>query len=500
MKTFTYFYYKILILIFSVVAVIAMPVLMGGMARADDDVGGDVSDASGPSEDVVVNENIPKIFIKAVNPGYTVDGKSNVGEMIEIGFLKEHPDDVVSLAGLNFIYTNSSGNESELIKISEYFTATGENMILRLASADDAELANFNYTKTLAFQGGLTLKMGDAVLDAVCWTGKEGCLKVFKSSQPTTLVRNLTTGEFEHLAEYEPIFHADAIVDNSPSSDSESGEGGMGAAEARCKNLMFSEILSYYAETQDEQFVEFYNSGSEQILLDGCLLEYKNKVYELSGIVKPEEYYVRAATDFSLTKNPTNTNVLKIIDANGAVVDKLEYPNGQRKGTSYAFIGYDTSGAEIWRVTYAVTRGEPNNYQEYRTCEAGKVINEVTGNCVKAVVMEEKTCPEGQYVNPLTGRCRKVEVATATVCKDGYYLNPETGRCRKIVENNGANYALEGEEYKEENSFIAVYAVIGVVAVGVVYVIFEFRQEIQKLWRKVFRRARQKQGHEPDRH
>ena len=309
-------------------AVIAMPILMGGMARADDDVGGDVGGASSLSEDVVVNENIPKIFIKAVNPGYTVDGKSNVGEMIEIGFLKEHPDDVVSLAGLNFIYTNSSGNESELIKISEYFTATGENIILRLASTDDAELANFNYTKTLAFQGGLTLRMGDTVLDAVCWTGKEGCLKVFKSSQPTTLVRNLTTGEFEHLAEYEPIFHADAIVDNSPSSDSESGEGGMGAAEARCKNLMFSEILSYYAETQDEQFVEFYNSGSEQILLDGCLLEYKNKVYELNGIVKPEEYYVRAATDFSLSKNPTNTNALKIIDANGAVVDKLEYPNG----------------------------------------------------------------------------------------------------------------------------------------------------------------------------
>jgi hypothetical protein len=192
-----------------------------------------------------------------------------------------------------------------------------------------------------------------------------------------------------------------------------------------------------------------------------------------------------------LTKNPINSNLLEIIDVNGAVVDKLEYPNGQRKGASYAFVGYGADGEEIWRVTYAVTRGEANNYQEFKTCEEGKVINEATGNCVKvATVAAEKTCEAGYYLNPLTGRCRKIEVAVAKTCKEGYYLNEETGRCRKIIENNGATYALEPEEYKEETSFVAVYAIIGVLAAGVIYIIFEFRHEIAKLGRKVFRRVR----------
>jgi hypothetical protein len=142
-------------------------------------------------------------------------------------------------------------------------------------------------------------------------------------------------------------------------------------------------------------------------------------------------------------------------------------------------------------VTYAVTRGEANNYQEFKTCEEGKVINEATGNCVKvATVAAEKTCEAGYYLNPLTGRCRKIEVAVAKTCKEGYYLNEETGRCRKIIENNGATYALEPEEYKEETSFVAVYAIIGVLAAGVIYIIFEFRHEIAKLGRKVFRRVR----------
>ena len=195
-------------------------------------------------------------------------------------------------------------------------------------------------------------------------------------------------------------------------------------------------------------------------------------------------------TDFSITKNPTNTNTLELLDVNGEVVDKLEYPNGQRKGTSWAFIGYDEKGGLIWRTTYAPTPGEANNYQEYRTCEAGKVINEATGNCVKVTVMEPKTCPAGQYLNPLTGRCRKIEVAVEKTCKEGYYLNEETGRCRKIVENNGSDYALVEEKYIESSSFVGLYLVIGVVVAGIIYIIYEFRQEIRKLIRKVFRRAR----------
>ncbi len=418
-------------------------------------------------------------YIKAINPGYTVDGKSNVGEMIEIA--RKKSDTPISLAGTTVSYTNSSGNTSVLFEFPENSWMTGESILLRLASSPESELAAVNYTKTLAFKAGISLNVNDEKVDEVCWTGKDGCLTEFKSGEPTTLVRNIETEKFEHVFNYVPEYNAEAyMLEKDEVVESVS----------QCKGLIFSEILSYYETSKTEQFIEFYNAGAEQILLDGCRVRYKNKLYELSGIVGAEEYYKYLPVEFALTKNPTNVGMIELIDINGKVISKLEYPNGQRKGTSYALVGYDEMGGEIWRITYAPTPGEANNYQEFKTCEDGKVINEATGNCVKVVSMTEKVCPVGQYLNVLTGRCRKYETVAEKTCKEGYYLNPETGRCRKIQENNGANYSLISENYKEESSFVALYAVIGVMIFGVGYLVYEFRKEILKLWRKVFRRVR----------
>ena len=430
-----------------------------------------------------INEKIPEIYIKAINPGYTVDSKSNVGEMIEIGRLSS--DAPVSLAGITVSYTNSSGNDYTLIEFPENSWMTGETILLRLASSPDSELAAVNYTKTLAFKGGVDLKQGDEVIDTVCWLGKDECYKDFKSASPTVLVRNLETGEFEHVTEYEPDYDAESYYVEVAKE-----EEGYGKVVSQCKGLQFSEILSYYETSRSEQFIEFYNVGSEQISLDGCQVRYKNKNYDLSGIVGAEEYYVYYPNGFSLTKNPTNFNTLELIDTDGTVIDSLIYPNGQRKGTSYAFIGYESTGEEIWKVTYAPTPGRANNYQEYRVCESGKVINEATGNCVKVASVKEKVCKAGYYLNTLTGRCNKIKTTTEKTCKEGYELNPETNRCRKIKENTGANYSLKPENYEEESSFVALYAVLGVVGIGVLYLIYEFRHEIAKLWHKVFRRVR----------
>lgn len=431
---------------------------------------------------ITINENIPEIYIKAVNPGYTIDGKSNVGEMIEIS--RKNSDAPISLAGATVGYTNSSGKDSILFEFPENSWITGETILLRLASSPDSELAAVNYKKTLAFKGAISLKIKDEVVDEVCWTGKEDCYKEFKSANPTTLVRNLETGEFEHVSKYEPMYDADSyFVEQSKE------EEGYGAVPNQCKGLQFSEVLSYYETSKSEQFIEFYNPGSGQILLNGCQVWYKNKNYNLKGVVKPEEYFVYYPAGFSLTKNPTNANTLELVDVNGETVDKMSYPNGQRKGTSYALIGYDKKGAEIWRTTYAPTPGAPNNYQEFRTCEEGKVINKATGNCVKVADVKPRICKEGQYLNILTGRCKKIETTTAKTCKEGYYLNPETNRCRKIKENKGAEYSLQPENYEENSSFVALYAVLGVVGVGIIYLIYEFRHEIAKLFGKVFRRS-----------
>jgi len=425
---------------------------------------------------------IPELYIKAVNPGYTVDGKNNVGEMIELA--RRDADAPISLAGATVGYTNSSGNYSILFEFPEYSWMTGETLLLRLASSPESELAAVNYTKTLAFKAGIELMIDGEVIDEVCWTGKDSCYEEFKSASPTTLVRDLETGEFEHVADYELMYGASSYYVEIAKEDE-----GYGVVESRCKGLQFSEILSYYEMSKSEQFIEFYNSKSEQIVLDGCVVRYKNKKYVLNGVVGAEGYYVYYPEGFNLTKNPTSSNIIELVDTDGAIVDSLIYPNGQRKGTAYALIGYDSSGGEIWKTTYAPTPGSPNNYQEFRTCEAEKVINEATGNCVKVASVKEKICKEGYYLNILTGRCNKKKTTTEKICKEGYYLNPETNRCRKIKENKGANYSLESENYEEQSSFIALYAVLGVVGVGVVYVIYEFRHEIVKFWHRVCQRS-----------
>lgn len=459
--------------------------MVGGVRMTDLVNAVDETDATNAAEAANAEGDefeLPELYIKAVNPGYMVDGVRDVGEMIEIG-RKKSDDTFYSLAGIAVSYTNSSGNESILLEFPENSFMTGEALLLTLASSPQSELAAITYTKTLAMKGGLSLKRGDAVLDKVCWTSKDGCAKEFKSASPTTLVRNMETGEFEHLQEYELKVLPDSYFME------EKEEEGFGAV-GHCKGLEISEILSYYDSSKTEQFVELYNNSAEQILMDGCAIRYKNKMYVLKGILRPEAYFAYYSTELALTKNPTNMNYLEIVDVDGVVVDKMSYPNGQKKGTAYAMIGYDKDGKKIWRTTYSPTPGEPNNFQEFKACEEGKVINEETGNCVKVAKVTTKPCPAGQYLNILTGRCNKVKTETTKTCKEGYYLNPETGRCNKIRNNDGADYDLKPETYEEKSAFTALYAILIVVGLILIYVIYEFRHEIGKLLGKVFRRFR----------
>ena len=430
---------------------------------------------------------LPELFIAAINPGYKIDGISNVGEMIEIG-RRDLSDDSIPLAGITVGYTNSSGAQSILIEFPESSWMTGERTLFRLAGLSGHELAARTYSVKgssagiAQSAGPLTIMRNGEVLDSVCWTGLEGCQRKFKSGSNESLIRNLETGEWEYKVDYEPIYDANSY--HEIFSDGEEGEV---EVEPQCRKLRFSEILSYYDTSRAEQFIELYNSGSEQVLLNGCKIRYKNKDYVLDGIVKPEEYFVFYPEAFSLTKNPANYNRLELIDVDDKTVDVLDYPNGQRKGTSYMFLGYDDGGEEIWKVSYAPTPGDPNNYQEYKTCEEGKVINEATGNCVKVTSISEKICGEGYYLNLLTGRCRKMETTTTQTCKEGYYLNPETNRCRKIRENDGAAYEITPEQYEEKSSFVALYVVLVILGIGGIYLIYEFRHEIRRLCGRVFR-------------
>lgn len=422
----------------------------------------------------------PIIYIHAINPGYTIDGQANVGEMIVLS-RSDSSDTPISLASLKIGYTNSSGNSVNLLEFPDNSWMTGESILLRLSGSSQDEPAHLTYAKTLALKAGpLTLTLNDEVIDSVCWTGKEGCEKAFQASKPTTLVRDAETFTFSHEADFIPEFQPSSYYEEVQPEE---------VIPKQCASLEFTEILTYFENSQSEQFVELFNPTTEQILLNGCKLRYKNKYYELDGVVLPDAYFSYYPREFSFTKVPTSTNQVELIDTDGEVVGVLNYDGGMTKATSFARIGFDGEGQPIWRNTYQVTPGEPNEYQQFRSCPEGKVINETTGNCVKVVEVEEKTCDVGYYLNEETGRCRKIPVEETKECEEGYYLNPDTNRCKKIIKNDGAEFPVVPETFSSETSFVALYAVIGIAALGVVYIVFQFRKEIMKFFRKVFRRS-----------
>ena len=427
------------------------------------------------------NPALPIIYIKAVNPGYTIDGKTNVGEMIELA-RNDDSDTPLSLAGLKIGYTNSSGNSAGLLEFPENSWLTGEGLLLHFSG--DESPAHLIYLKTLAMKAGpLTLTLNGEVIDSICWTGKDDCAEAFSGTHPTTLVRDEETNIFSHLENYEPRFVQDDYFE-MPAQDE--------TIPRQCEQLEFSELLSYFESTANEQFIEIFNPSAEQVLLNGCQIKYKNNFLKLEGIIGASEYQAFYPTDWHFTKNPTSTNTIELIDTDGSLVDTLIYDNNQKKAASLAKLGVDQNGEAVWRPTYTQTPGSENIYAEFPPCPDGKIINEATGNCVKIVETTTKTCPAGSYLNPETNRCKKYVTKVETTCAEGYYKNPLTGRCKKIVTNDGAEFPVVKEEFETTTTFSALYALIAVVLIGVIYLIFQFRQRLKKLFRKVFQSFRRK--------
>ena len=426
----------------------------------------------------------PPLAIRAINPGYTIDGKQNTNEFIEL--YRTSGTNTLPLDNIALYYTNSSGTRSELIAFPAGSKMSGENLLLRLSSSPDSVSSDLTYKSTLALKAGpLELTYNGTVIDSVCWTGAPGCVAPFKTTSPTILVKNQSLNLFEHLIFYTPAYnagHPSYLAPPEPTVEEPSSET---SPEPKCRGLEFTELLSYYENDASEQFIELYNGTEEAIDSTGCSLRYKKKTYALSGKVNASEYFVYSST-FSLTKNPTSANLIELLDANGEILDKIEYPHGQKKSASYAAFG--AGAGKQWQITYSITPGAPNIFQEFRSCPAGKVINETTGNCVKAATLKstDVECPAGKYRNPLTGRCKSYDTDDAAAeCKPGYERNPETNRCRKIKENTGADFGLTPVAAEETSSFVALGFVILLVAAGLGYVIFQFRREILGIFKKI---------------
>ena len=532
LKVFSAIFFQLLILLSGLVNNVSKPI---STSQSDYESLFPTTDFLSPLTPLpVAQEETQDIVINAINPGYTTNEGKNSGELIELLNLSSGE---ISLDNVAIIYTakptstSPNGKSTILYKFPIGSKLIGETILLRYEQSTEATEGNQDliYNTSIAMAGSLALVRLDdiqnlevlisttddlshfgVIKSSVCWTGGENCLPSFsttvKSRSYTTIVRDAETGEYEHVPEYIPnydIESAGLFLPPEPLPSSEetvlelniqkpSNDVFNFDSDAQCQGLVFSEILSYYDEDTKEQFIELYNSTNSNIDTKGCKIRYKNKFYDLlsensTSIIEASDYYV-IHPEFQLTKNPNTDNAIELYDVNGSLIDTLNYPHGQKKSASYALIGYNNDGTANWQITYAATPGEPNRYQQYRTCQAGKVINETTGNCVKAATISSTVtdCPAGKYRNPTTGRCKTIDDDNgSTECKEGYERNPETGRCRKIKDNSGAKYPVVPVTGIEEKSvFIGLLTILGIVVVGAGYVIFQFRREITRFFRK----------------
>ena len=405
----------------------------------------------------------------------------------------------------SLVYYNSSGNESGKIAFQPGQTLVSKRLVLGFAKSPQyldfqgtVYAYNFGSSGLASTAGKLQLFHENNLIDEVCW-GKLTCQNQghsfsTKEADNQSLIR-AEEGfvEEKYYPNIEEVIVEPAVQEGLPES---------------C-GVMMTEIFTYYADSPAEQFVEFYNPTEIDQDISLCEYSYKNKIYPVTGIISPGAYYVYKNPDLTYTKNPTVFNTYSL-----SGIDTL-LPHGQKKGASYALFNIGTE-SEKWLQTYQPTPGAENVYQEFQTCDDGKVINPETGNCIKEVAEEEITCPGGKYLNPLTGRCKNIPATKATTCKEGYYLNPETGRCkknpaaatvkecaegyelnpdtnrcRKIRENTGMEYPVEETEegsYDNPKIFIATGAVILLVVIGVIYVVYQYRKEIKQVILKICRR------------
>lgn len=126
-------------------------------------------------------------------------------------------------------------------------------------------------------------------------------------------------------------------------------------------------------------------------------------------------------------------------------------------------------------------------------CREGQYRNEATNRCRSIAVAANalKPCADDQFRNPETNRCKKIassdDVALAD-CGEGRERNPLTNRCRNIQRSVPPVADFAVEPIRDSTSvFVGWWILGGVAFVAVSYAGWEWREEIGRLIRKVFR-------------
>ncbi|NCU41807.1 MAG: PKD domain-containing protein [Candidatus Moranbacteria bacterium] len=120
---------------------------------------------------------------------------------------------------------------------------------------------------------------------------------------------------------------------------------------AGIKTVRLEELLPDPDASYQEEFIEIYNWGDEDVDLASWFITDKTTKKTLSGILPAHSYRVEHSV---LSLNNSNETIT-LLDRCEGIVDEFEYKNSQ-KGKSWAREG------DVWRETPFVTKGEKNTF------------------------------------------------------------------------------------------------------------------------------------------
>lgn len=251
-------------------------------------------------------------------------------------------------------------------------------------------------------------------------------------------------------------------------------------------------------------YVKLVNSDpSEPVDLSGYVLRTdsssatrtSSNTVNLNGLLWPGEYMTVSLTNSGAALSLTNSGGyvwLEDVWGFARYDDTLAHYDSATslmQGQAYAMT--DT-GEWSWTTTPAPYTANKITLAVDKSCLEGSVINPVTNRCNKlAAASSLAACKEGQERNPETNRCRSVLAAADTrkPCKDTQYRSEETGRCRNLPPSGvpDAAFAVTPTE-QTGTQFVGWWALGGVCAMAVGYAVWEWRDEIKGVFRRIARK------------
>jgi len=305
--------------------------------------------------------------------------------------------------------------------------------------------------------------------------------------------------EYRHT---EPEIPPDEPVDEPTEEPSDTPDG-TGQPEVPLPAVITELLPNAVGSDTGNEFIEMYNPNKlTEVLLGGYKLAVGpglEKVITLTEyILKPGEYkvFTNAQLGFSLLNTSSRVTLFM---PNGDIASEVPMYDSPPDGESWALINdlwqYSTQPTPgVANVSVISSKVEKENQSSAasipKACAANQYRSPETNRCrliSSSASSSPAPCKADQQRNPETGRCKAIVSTTAATCKAGQEKNPETNRCRNIKQLSTAAYGVKGATTKQQGGmgWYMWAAVVAVVLLVVGYGVWEWRDELKKLFEVV---------------